>query len=110
MKEPRLFAIFPHKKHADYHQATYGDSFFDFIEEHYGDASFQQENDHKEHKELPFKHSHQNCLDIHSIFTLNTTNFIVEHPHFIEIPLNFFYKESNSFFEKYSVFQPPKLA
>jgi len=96
--------------HANYHQETYDDSFFDFIVEHYGGASFHQEDDHKEHEELPFKHSRQNCLDIHSIFTLNTSNFIVEHIHFIEIPLNFFYKESKSLFEKSSVFQPPKLA
>ena len=96
--------------HANYHQEAYGDTFFDFIEEHYGYSSFIHGEDHKEHEELPFKHNHQTCLDIHSLFTLNTTNFNVEYPHFTEIPLNFFYKESNSLFEKPSFFQPPKLA
>ncbi|MBE9488889.1 MAG: hypothetical protein IMY67_01225 [Bacteroidetes bacterium] len=96
--------------HASYHQETYGASFFDFLEEHYGDTSFLHDDDHKEHEELPFKHNHQTCLDIHSSFTLNTTNFTVGDPHFIEIPLIFFYKESNSLFEKSSFFQPPKLA
>ncbi|MCK5401618.1 MAG: hypothetical protein KAJ28_08280 [Flavobacteriaceae bacterium] len=96
--------------HVSYHQENYGDSFFDFLEEHYGNGEYQHGSNHEEHDELPFKHSHQTCLDIHSSFTLNTTYFDVEYHSFIEIPLNFFYKESHSLFEKQKVFQPPKLA
>lgn len=45
-----------------------------------------------------------------SSFVLNTA---VEMPliePFLEIPLNFYYKEPISLFEKSSVFQPPKQA
>ena len=47
-------------EHAKYHQETYGDSFLEFLAEHYGDAKFQHENEHDGHEELPFKH-HQTC-------------------------------------------------
>lgn len=95
--------------HAEYHQETYGDSFFDFISEHYGDAKFQHENEHKEHEDLPFKH-HQSCAHTTLSFTLPDVNFTLKYQTFIEIPCNFFYKESISLFEKPSVFQPPKFA
>jgi hypothetical protein len=96
-------------EHAEYHQETYGDSFIDFLAEHYGDSNFQHENNHEEHEDLPFKH-HQTCSHTNSSFTLPTLNFTLEYQPFIEIPINFFYKESKSLFEKPSVFQPPKFA
>ena len=96
-------------EHAEFHQKTYGDSFSDFIAEHYGDAKFQHENNHEEHEDLPFKH-HQTCSHTNVSFTLPTLNFSLEYQPFVEIPCNFFYKESKSLFEKPSVFQPPKSA
>ncbi|MCX7546359.1 hypothetical protein OS188_00170 [Xanthomarina sp. F1114] len=96
-------------EHAEYHQETYGDSFFDFIVEHYGDDKFQHENEHEGHEDLPFKH-HQSCAHTTLSFTLPNVNFTLEQPAFIEIPCNFFYKESTSSFEKPAVFQPPKFA
>ncbi|MEO8934894.1 MAG: hypothetical protein ABI295_11365 [Xanthomarina sp.] len=96
-------------EHAEYHQETYGDSFFDFLSEHYGNANFQHENEHKEHEDLPFKH-HQTCCHTTISFTLPDVNFKLEYPSFIEIPCNFIYKESISLFEKASVFQPPRLS
>ncbi len=97
-------------EHAEFHQENYGDSFFDFIAEHYGETKFQHENDHEEHEDLPFKHHHQTCSHNNVSFTLPTLNFTLEYQLFTEIPINFFYKESKSLFEKPSVFQPPKLA
>ena len=97
-------------EHATYHQNTYGDSFFDFLSEHYGDASVQHESEHSEHHDLPFKHNHQSCAHLNSSFTLQNFDFIPTHHTFIEIPFNFHYKESTSLFEKPTVFQPPKLA
>ena len=35
-----------------------GDSFKEFIAMHYGIESNIHEQEHKEHKELPFKHQH----------------------------------------------------
>jgi len=97
-------------EHAEYHQETYGDSFFQFIAEHYGNTTIVHENDHKEHDDLPFKHHHQTCTHSAIVFTFETLKFDFDYESFVEIPFNFFYKESISSFEKLSVFQPPKLA
>lgn len=97
-------------EHASYHYKTYGDSFLDFLSEHYGDEAVSHNSEHKEHKNLPFKHNHQTCIHANATFTLHTLNFDLNYQPFIEIPFNFFYKESISLFEKPSVFQPPKSA
>ncbi len=97
-------------EHASFHKQNYGDSFLDFIAEHYGSSNFEHGNDHQDHENLPFKYNHQTCTHINTAFTLNASNFCLDYPPFIEIPLNFIYKESNSLFEKPSVFQPPRLA
>lgn len=41
-------------KHAQFHQEKYGDSFVDFLTEHYG-SNEHVSDQHKEHKDLPFK-------------------------------------------------------
>ena len=97
-------------EHAEYHQETYGDTFFQFLGEHYGEAVIAHENDHEEHDDLPFKHHHQTCAHTNIVFTFESISFDLDYEVFIEIPINFFYKESISSFEKLSVFQPPKTA
>lgn len=97
-------------QHAEYHQKTYGDSFMEFLVEHYSDKELLDNNDHKEHDDLPFKDSHQNCQHLNTPFTFTATNFNLDFTPFVVIPLNFFYKDSISSFEKPSVFQPPKQA
>lgn len=97
-------------EHAEFHQETYGDSFLDFLSEHYGDDVFVHGSNHKEHENLPFKHKHQSCAHIHTVFTLQASSFTFDYKVFVEIPFNFFYKDSTSLFEKPSVFQPPRLA
>ncbi|AJR02687.1 hypothetical protein [Siansivirga zeaxanthinifaciens] len=98
-------------EHAKYHKEVYGDSFFNFLSEHYGNQMVQHENEHTGHENLPFKDPHHMLCHINTAFilapyisySLNTS--IVK-----EIPLNFLYKEPVSLHEKLSVFQPPKLA
>ncbi|SFN43156.1 hypothetical protein SAMN04487989_101387 [Bizionia echini] len=96
--------------HADYHQKQYGDSFFEFLAEHYGDSAFHPASSHKEHEDLPFKEHHQACAHSAIVFTLTAQDYHISHEPFIEIRLNSHYQESVSLFEKPSVFQPPKLA
>lgn len=96
--------------HASYHKEVYGDSFFDFLSEHYGEASVGYDIDHSEHEDLPFKHEHKTCCHVNTSFTLQNFEFVGPYTSFIEIPLNFFYKESTSSFVKPSVFQPPRFA
>ncbi|MEH6534892.1 MAG: hypothetical protein V7719_00760 [Psychroserpens sp.] len=97
-------------EHAEYHQDTYGDSFFQFLGEHYGDVKDDHGNDHEEHEDLPFKHNHQSCVHASAAFTFDIITFNLNYESFIEIPFNFFYKESISLFERPTVFLPPKLA
>ncbi|UAB76240.1 hypothetical protein [Mesoflavibacter sp. SCSIO 43206] len=96
--------------HAQFHKEMYGDSFFDFLAEHYGEARDNHENDHKEHKDLPFKDNHHMCTHINLSFISPNISFKINNTEFIEIPFNFIYKESFTSFEKPSVFQPPKHA
>jgi hypothetical protein len=98
-------------EHAKYHQDMYGDNFFEFLSEHYGEQMASHENKHKEHEDLPFKDDHHLFSHINTSFALFES---IARPLYalcpIEVPVNFFYKEPVSLFEKTSVFQPPKLA
>ena len=97
-------------EHAKFHQEKYGDTFFQFLGEHYGDTMVSHQNDHKEHDELPFKHQHQSCTHVSIAYVNETFSLELNYQPFLEIPFNFFYKETSSLFEKPSVFQPPRLA
>lgn len=97
-------------EHAEFHQKTYGDSFIEFLVEHYSDDDNLKVNNHEEHDSLPFKKGHHNCQHLNPPYNFITANFNLDFKPFISIPFNFFYKESISSFEKPSVFQPPKQA
>lgn len=97
-------------EHASFHQENYGDSFLDFISEHYGSANIEHGAEHEEHDELPFKHEHQTCHHSTTTFTLIGIDFEIKNQIHVEASTNFFYKESHSFFEKPSVFQPPRYS
>ncbi|SDR66426.1 hypothetical protein SAMN05216503_0160 [Polaribacter sp. KT25b] len=97
-------------KHAQFHQEKYGDTFFDFLSEHYFEDQYQANNNHKEHEKLPFKHDSQTCSHLNTHFTLNPIIFEIENDDVLEAISYFIYKESSSSFEKHAVFQPPKSA
>lgn len=96
-------------EHAQFHQETYGDTFTDFLIEHYGDKEIITKK-HKEHGDLPFKQDCVNHNHLPSVFTLNTQIFELKETLAIQIQQNYFYKESFSLVEKSSIFQPPKHA
>lgn len=98
-------------EHAKYHKEKYGDTFFDFLSEHYGNEMASHNEKHKEHEKLPFKDHHHLLCHINTSF-IQTTHIVysINHQDFTENPVNFFYKEPFSSFEKPSVFQPPKIA
>lgn len=95
-------------EHAQYHQEVYGDTFFEFLSEHYGDKMVEHQDKHSEHQNLPFKDSHHMCSHLNTSFLNQTLIFEICSTDFVEIPFNFIYKDSFSNFEKPSVFQPPK--
>lgn len=98
-------------EHSKYHKQMYGDTFFEFLSEHYGNEMASHENKHKSHENLPFKDDHHMCSHINTSFTiLAPLVYDVYSQTIVETSINFFYKESFSSFEKPSVFQPPKLA
>lgn len=95
-------------EHAQYHQEKYGDSFFEFLSEHYGSNDLLAKKNHKEHKDLPFKHTTHNCTHHITDFSFNTALFQLKNNIVLESKPNYTYKDSYSFFEKPTVFQPPK--
>jgi hypothetical protein len=97
-------------EHAQFHKEKYGDTFFDFLSEHYVEDQSQVNNNHKEHEKLPFKHDSQTCSHLNTHFTLNPIIFEIENHSVLEGVSYFIYKEPSSSFEKHAVFQPPKFA
>ena len=98
-------------EHAKYHKDMYGDTFFEFLSEHYGNEMVSHEDKHSEHEDLPFKDHHHILCHVSASFILTPqTTYIVTLHEFTENPEIFLYKESFSSFEKPSIFQPPKLA
>lgn len=96
-------------EHAQFHQEKYGESFVDFLTEHYG-SNEHLSDQHKEHKDLPFKKDCITHTHLPSVFTLNAQILELKKSVIVQTQQNYFYKESYSFFEKQSVFQPPKFA
>lgn len=97
-------------EHAQYHQDKYGDNFSDFLSEHYGSKDLLAKKNHKEHKDLPFKQHTHNCTHHFTDFNFNNTVFEIKNTIVLESKPNYTYKDSYSFLEKPTVFQPPKHA
>ncbi|MBD0831007.1 hypothetical protein [Aestuariibaculum sediminum] len=98
-------------EHAQYHKQVHGDNFFQFIAEHYGNTAANHDDKPDEHKKLPFKEHHHVLCHLNSPLILTQQfSYNIKNTEVIESPVNFFYKESVSIFEKPSVFQPPKFA
>ena len=97
-------------EHAQFHQEKYGDSFLEFITDHYGEQENKSANDHKEHKDLPFKKDSKTCSHLISDFSFGILQFELKTKISLNTKPSFFYKETYSSHEKPSVFQPPKQA
>lgn len=97
-------------EHAQYHQQEYGDSFFEFIVEHYADLDSHDAVEHEEHDDLPFKQKHKSYANSNSVFLLNQYLFSFDFNELKDAFIIFFYEETYSFLEKPSIFQPPKSA
>ena len=84
-----------------------GDSFSDFISMHYGSEINTHKNEHNEHNELPFKHSH---FEIHfqDVYALFSEPIFISFKEIAFKENKFAYNEptSNSFVN--SFLQPPQ--
>lgn len=97
-------------EHASFHKEFYGDSFYEFVTEHYGEAFKTHSKAHKEHENLPFKSDHQNCHHFTSVFIPHTVSFNLHVVSCVNSSKTFFYSEWYSFIDKPSIFQPPRQA
>lgn len=92
-------------EHAQFHKQQYGDSFLDFVIEHYAECGSEQQ--HSEHKNLPFKNKiNQVQQPVLLAFTKNLPSeesVVVE-----ESSPNFFYKTPSTDTVDHPIFQPPK--
>lgn len=85
-----------------------GDNLFDFVEMHYGVKLENHQNEHNEHKELPFKHQH---LDSHFQFAFVICFHQYPFESIEDIPEsnNFNYNEPLTTLVVNNFFQPPKV-
>lgn len=99
-------------EHAFYHAEEYGDDIFLFVSKHYGELKDDHDksngDEQQDHEQLPF--NHQCTPNFISVFILNTVPFVALRIDEINSKTIFLYQETNSFFEKSNVFQPPKVA
>jgi len=86
-----------------------GDNLSDFVSLHYGSSIEKHQEDHHEHKELPFKHQH---IDSHFqlAFLIGTNSYPINHSDSKVETNNFNYKEPSSQLFENNFFQPPKIA
>lgn len=94
-------------EHAQFHKQQYGDSFLDFVMEHY--AECQGEQQHSEHKNLPFKNK---INQVQQPILLAFTNKLSSEEHIVveESTPNFFYKTPSTDSVQHRIFQPPKYS
>lgn len=85
-----------------------GENFSDFITQHYGSLTDEHNDNHKQHKDLPFKHQH---LETHFqlVYFISLDNFDVELNETRIKNNNFNYKEPSSELFSDIFFQPPKV-
>lgn len=95
-------------EHAQFHQEEYGDSFMEFLTSHYFEINLDS-NEHKEHQNLPFKHQIENCTHINLACLNPTLIFEIKEIMQPKSSSKYFYKESYSYSNKTSIFQPPRL-
>ena len=98
--------------HYQYHQETFGDDVFTFVNKHYGELKEQHNKEHQEeredHEKLPFEHQHS-CT--HTVIALLNQNDNLPELKAIptdQVSANFGYQESYSLFSASGIFQPPR--
>lgn len=95
-------------EHVKFHQEQYGDTVLEFLTEHYGDGDVDHKNDHRDHDNLPFKHSSKTCSHNILLFAIDFSHQELKIDSFLDSNLNFFYKETTSVYELNAILQPPQ--
>ena len=100
-------------EHAEFHAEKYGDNFLVFISKHYGELqeehSQENQEEKKKHDELPF--THHCCSHVFTAYVINKIQIpILKKGPVADYTSNFYYLDNYASFEKFDIFQPPKLA
>ncbi|MGM0634843.1 MAG: hypothetical protein ACQESK_02165 [Bacteroidota bacterium] len=93
-------------EHYEFHQEKYGDSFWTFIDLHYGKHQKDHQNEHSEHDNLPV---HECTHAFHQVMLVNEIDFKIQFP--LQNPQNtevHYYKNLFDSLILSTVFQPPK--
>jgi len=97
-------------EHAQFHKEKYGDSFLEFVVEHYADVENKKYEQHDEHKDLPFKQEINQAHQL-SFFISYSNEYqnkkVVNNTNSIK---HFFYQEPTSESVLYTILQPPKFS
>lgn len=101
-------------EHAQYHKEVHGDSFFEFLEKHYGSDKEAHNKLHEEerenHEKLPF-HSDCQHLAVTVVFALTHFDYQFNHCEIdAKSTANFHYKFLYTAPDSEGVFQPPRFA
>ena len=100
-------------EHAEFHAEKYGDNFLVFISKHYGELqeehSQKNQEENKEHEELPF--THHCCSHLFTAYVINKIQIpTLKACPMVDFTTNFYYLDNYASFEKFDIFQPPKHA
>ncbi len=97
-------------EHAQLHSEVLGDSFFSFINKHYGSLKNDHLSSHEGHEKLPFNHDSRTKTTI-SLFVFYPRQFVeIPVPAPISISVDFFYTDNYSSLIDQEIYQPPKMA
>lgn len=96
-------------EHAQFHKENYGDSFIEFVLEHYSESDDENIVHHSDHENLPFKQdiNHSNFQLIY--LSISPTIEIAQIPTLSVNKVVFFYQEPSTNSVLKSLFQPPKF-
>lgn len=97
-------------QHASYHQNQYGDSFVEFLIEHYSNEGKSSIKVHKEHKNLPFKKDFNHFGNSSFVIAYEITSFELKKDVIQSKETNFFYTEPVTELGYSKLLQPPKFA
>ncbi len=99
-------------EHMEYHQSSYGDDLYSFLEKHYGTKKTEHDGEEHQngenHEKLPFKDkachsSSSNMIVLTGSPMRNLTSDCI-------LPRSsFHYQESYSFLDQTDIFQPPRI-
>ncbi|MAD96430.1 MAG: hypothetical protein CMB99_03795 [Flavobacteriaceae bacterium] len=94
-------------EHAQYHQEQYGDTFFEFLMEHYADDDHPIV-EHEEHKDLPFKKDANHLNQAPIMIAFQAVKYDLAQQSNQQKKGSFFYKEPVTESSHSIILQPPK--